>query len=119
MTEAYNQGSKSLFSLCIDDHVRVQNQTPIRTTKWDKTGVITAVLGTRKYEIAITDLDLVGNLDHLTVVRNFAVADLNLVVGLDNLAVVDLNLLEILDELQDMRSAGNVEVLCLHTGNSS
>ena len=51
MKEAYDQGSRSLTPLCIGDHVRVQNQTTTQMTKWDKTGIITAVLGEHKYEI--------------------------------------------------------------------
>ena len=51
MTEAYDQGSWPLPLLSIEDHMRVQNQTTTRTTNWDKTGVITAILGERKYKI--------------------------------------------------------------------
>ena len=51
VTEAYDQGSRPLPPLSIGDHMRVQNQTTTRTTNWDKTDVITAILGERKYKI--------------------------------------------------------------------
>merc|ERR1712082_58984 len=51
MLDTYNKGAKQLPPLDAGDKVRVQNQTTIRTTKWDRTGVITATLGNRKYEI--------------------------------------------------------------------
>ena len=49
MEENFNDGSKNLSPLCIGDRVRVQNQTTVRTTKWDMTEIITAVLDNRKY----------------------------------------------------------------------
>merc|ERR1712239_19412 len=51
MTDAYNKGAKQLPPLEVGDRVRVQNQTTTRTTKWDRTGIITATLSNRKYEI--------------------------------------------------------------------
>ena len=49
--EAYNLGSRHLPPLQIGDSIRVQNQTATRTTKWDRTGVITDILSGRKYEV--------------------------------------------------------------------
>ena len=46
--EAFNPGSKELSQLQVGDNVHIQNQTTTRTTKWDKTGVITEVLSGRK-----------------------------------------------------------------------
>merc|ERR1712082_129177 len=51
MTDAYNKGAKQLPPLEVGDKVRVQNQTTTRTTKWDRTGTITATLSNRKYKI--------------------------------------------------------------------
>merc|ERR1712082_430577 len=51
MVDAYNKGARHLPPLEVGDKVRVQNQTTTRTTKWDRTGVITATLANRKYEI--------------------------------------------------------------------
>merc|ERR1712239_17664 len=51
MTDAYNKGANQLPPLEVGDKVRVQNQTTTRTTKWDRTGTITAALSNRKYEI--------------------------------------------------------------------
>ena len=51
MKDCYDKGSKALPKLEVGDKVHVQNQTTIRTTKWDGTGIITAILGDRKYEI--------------------------------------------------------------------
>merc|ERR1712082_344918 len=51
MKECYDKGSKALPKLEVGDKVRVQNQTTIRTTKWYRTGTITAILSSRKYEI--------------------------------------------------------------------
>ena len=51
MTESYERGSRSLPTLSVGDSVRVQNQTTTRTTKWDKTGVVTKLLSDRKYEV--------------------------------------------------------------------
>ena len=49
--EAYNPGSENLPPLQLGDSIRVQNQTTTRTTKWDRTGVITDVLICWKYEV--------------------------------------------------------------------
>ena len=49
MEENYNRGSKNLPKLVLGDNVRVQNQTMVRPTKWDKTGVVMAILSDRKY----------------------------------------------------------------------
>ena len=49
MEENYNRGSKNLPKLMVGDNVRVQNQTMVRPTKWDKTGVVMAILSDRKY----------------------------------------------------------------------
>ena len=51
MVGTYNKGAKQLPPLDVGDRVRIQNQTTTRPTKWDRTGVITATLGNRKYEI--------------------------------------------------------------------
>ena len=51
MVGTYNKGAKQLPPLDVGDKVRIQNQTTTRPTKWDRTGVITATLGNRKYEI--------------------------------------------------------------------
>merc|ERR1712237_103620 len=51
MKQSYDKGSKALPPLAVGDRVRVQNRTTIRTTRWDKTGIITATLGDRKYEV--------------------------------------------------------------------
>ena len=40
---------KDLPKLAVGDNVRVQNQTMVRPTKWDKTGVVMAILSNRKY----------------------------------------------------------------------
>ena len=39
----------------VGDSVRVQNQTTVRPTKWDKTGVIMAILSDRKYKVMMED----------------------------------------------------------------
>ena len=51
MTESYDKGSRSLPTLSVGDHIRVQNQTTNRTTKWEKTGRVVKDLGNRQYEI--------------------------------------------------------------------
>ena len=51
MSESYDKGSRSLLTLSVGDHVRVQNQTTNRTTKWYKTGRVTKDLGNRHNEI--------------------------------------------------------------------
>ena len=51
MSAAYDKGSRLLPTLSVGDFVRVQNQTPSRTTKWDKSGRVTKDLGNRQYEI--------------------------------------------------------------------
>ena len=53
MSESYDKGSRSLPTLSVGDHIRVQNQTTNRTTKWDKTGMVIKDLGNRQYEIMI------------------------------------------------------------------
>ena len=40
----YNRGSKVLPKLAVGDKVRIQNQTTVRTTMWDRTGLIMRVL---------------------------------------------------------------------------
>ena len=51
MQEKFYRGSKDLPKLVVGDSVRFQNQTTVRPTMWDKTGIITAILSTRKYEV--------------------------------------------------------------------
>ena len=51
MSESYDKGSRALPTLAVGDCVRVQNQTTTRTTKWDKTVVVTKLLGNRQYEV--------------------------------------------------------------------
>merc|ERR1712082_343126 len=51
MVDTYNKGARHLPPLEVGDKVRIQNQTTTRATKWDRTGVITATLDNRKYEI--------------------------------------------------------------------
>ena len=51
MSESYDRNSRVLPELSVGDCVRVQNQTTSRTTKWDKSGRVTKVLGNRQYEI--------------------------------------------------------------------
>ena len=41
MTEAFNYCSRDLLPLYGEDHIRVQNQATIRTTKWEKSSIIT------------------------------------------------------------------------------
>ena len=51
MSESYDKGSRVLPKLSDGDFVRVQNQTTTRTTKWDRSGRVTKVLGNRQYKI--------------------------------------------------------------------
>ena len=51
MSESYDKGSRLLPTLSVGDFIRVQNQTTNRTTKWDKSGRVTKILGNRQYEI--------------------------------------------------------------------
>ena len=53
MKKYYDKGSKVLPELAVGDKVRIQNQTMVRTTRWDKTGVIMRVLKDRQYEILV------------------------------------------------------------------
>ena len=55
MEENYNRGSKDLPKLAVGDSARVQNQTTVRPTKRDKTGVIMAILSDRKYKVMMED----------------------------------------------------------------
>ena len=70
MKHTYDKGSKILPKLEVGDKVRVQNRTTIRTTKWDRTGVITALLSDRKYKVMIRgvqniDMSKFGLADYL------------------------------------------------------
>ena len=49
IAESYNRGSRDLPTLVVG--VRVQNQTTTRTTKWDKTDMVTKLISDRKYEV--------------------------------------------------------------------
>ena len=51
MAESYKRGSRDLPTLAVGDSVRVQNQTTTRTTKWDKTGMVTKLISDRKYDV--------------------------------------------------------------------
>ena len=53
MKTSYNRGSKELTPLMIGDVVRVQNQTTVRGTRWDRTGIIVETLPYRKYRVKI------------------------------------------------------------------
>ena len=53
MAKYYNRGSKALPELAVGDKVRIQNHTTVRTTRWDRTGVIMRVLKDRQYKILV------------------------------------------------------------------
>ena len=53
MAKYYNRGSKVLPKLAVGDKVRIQNYTTVRSTRWDRTGVIIRVLRDRQYEILV------------------------------------------------------------------
>ena len=53
MAKYYNRGSEVLPELAVGDNVRIQNHTTVRTTRWDRTGVIIRVLRDRQYKILV------------------------------------------------------------------
>ena len=64
MEGSFNKESKTIPSMEVRDKVRLQNQTTVKTTRWDKTGVITA----RKN---IECMPLLGKHERRTVVFTF------------------------------------------------
>ena len=49
----FNRGSKELPELAVGDKVRIQNNTTLRPTRWDKTGEIMRILRDRQYEVMV------------------------------------------------------------------
>ena len=53
MKTKWAEHSRELEPLRKGDRVYVQNQTGVRHNKWDKTGVVQAVLGNRQYKVIL------------------------------------------------------------------
>lgn len=51
--EKWNEHTKRLAPLAVGDHVRIQNQTGSRPTKWDRTGRITEVRQFDQYNVRV------------------------------------------------------------------
>ena len=53
MKKSFDKGSRVLPELFVGDKVRIQNQTTLRRTRWDKAGRITGILRDRQYTVLV------------------------------------------------------------------